>query len=48
MWSDTRIKTESDWMTYTETSISSLNNESYVLVKTKVFYDTPILTTLTV
>ena len=38
----------SDWVTYTDTSISSSNNESYVLVKTKVFYDTPIVTTLTV
>jgi hypothetical protein len=48
LWSDTRIKMASDWVTYSDTSISSSNNESYVLVKTKVFYDTPIVTTLTV
>ena len=38
----------SDWVTYTQTSIQSSNSESYVVVKTNVFYDYPIITTLTV
>lgn len=38
----------SDWVTYTQTSIQSSNSESYVVVKTNVFYDSPIITTLTV
>ena len=38
----------SDWVTYTQTSIQSSNSESFVVVKTNVFYDYPIITTLTV
>jgi hypothetical protein len=47
-WADTRIKMASDWVTYTDASIANTNSQPSVQIRTKTFYDSPIMTTLIV